>query len=52
MTLRKIADAPPEPCLHPGHHPPTMIVLQPGTYEHTCVGCGRRAVIHVPRVIS
>lgn len=39
MTLIKIADAP-KPCLNPEHNPPSMIVLSPGTYQHTCPGCG------------
>jgi hypothetical protein len=54
MPLRKIDD--PEhdkwikqqPCLHPEHNPPTMIVLEPGTYEHTCPGCGRTITFVVP----
>ena len=46
MSLRKIADEP-KPCRHPQHDPPTMIVLDPGTYEHTCPGCGRRKIFRV-----
>lgn len=38
--LRKIADAP-IPCRHPEHNSPSMIVLSPGLYEHTCPGCGK-----------
>jgi hypothetical protein len=37
--LRKICDVP-LVCRHPNHKPPSMIVLSPGTYEHTCPGCG------------
>jgi hypothetical protein len=44
MTLRKISDEKP-PCRHPEHNPPTRIVLEPGTYEHTCPGCGYK---HAP----
>lgn len=51
MALEKIADAPPPPCLNPGHNPPNMIVLPPGTYRHTCPGCGRSVTFSVPRVI-
>ena len=39
MTLIKVGDIKP-PCLHSEHNPPSMIVLQPGTYQHTCPGCG------------
>lgn len=38
-TIRKVADLP-APCLHSEHYPPSMIVLAPGIYEHTCPGCG------------
>ena len=49
MTLRKIAD-PVYPCRSLDHDPPGMIVLPPGTYEHTCSACGRRVVFTVPLV--
>ena len=45
MTLKKIGDLPKNSsyqkryCIHPEHNPPSMIVLQPGVYEHTCPGC-------------
>lgn len=29
-------------CRHPDHDPPKLIVLEPGLYEHTCPGCGRK----------
>ena len=48
--LRKIADAPPEPCRHPEHNFLGMIVLEPGTYEHTCPGCGAKQRVTIPRV--
>lgn len=37
--LEKIRDIP-KPCYHPEHNPPTMIVLEPGVYRHTCPQCG------------
>ena len=30
------------------HTPPTMIVLQPGFYEHTCPSCGNCIRVNVP----
>jgi hypothetical protein len=36
-----------EPCRHPEHNPPSMICLPPGTYEHTCPGCGNKIVFIV-----
>jgi hypothetical protein len=48
MTLRRIADERTwhqQPCLHPEHNPPGYIVLQPGTYEHVCPGCGAKRII-------
>lgn len=43
MPLKKLRDfAPFQPCNHPGHNPPTMIVLSPGVYEHTCPACGKK----------
>jgi len=35
-------------CRHPEHEPPTMIVLQPGTYDWTCPGCGAVRTVRVP----
>ncbi len=35
------------PCRHPGHHPPSMIVLTPGIYEHTCPACQKTQTIIV-----
>lgn len=34
-------------CRHPEHSPPTMIVLQPGTYRHICPACGNQVVFVV-----
>jgi hypothetical protein len=50
MSLRKIAEPWGGICYHPEHNPPGMIVLEPGTYEHTCPGCGAKMVFTVPRV--
>ena len=48
MTLRKIGDdVKPRNCVHPEHNPPTMILREPGTYEHTCPGCGEACVLVV-----
>jgi hypothetical protein len=47
--LRKIKDAE-KPCMHPEHNPPSMIVLSPGTYEHTCPGCGNTVIFTVPLI--
>ena len=46
MSLRKIADEK-LPCLSPEHNPPGKIVLDPGTYEHTCDQCGHKVVFTV-----
>jgi hypothetical protein len=48
MTLKKLADAP-VPCFDPEHNPPSHIVLEPGTWEHTCPGCGKKTVFRVER---
>lgn len=39
-----------EPCRHPEHQPPMHIVLENGTYEYTCPGCGevRTIVVNKP----
>lgn len=50
MPLRKIADLP-QPCRNPDHDPPTMIVLEPGVYEHTCPGCGNKVVFTVTKAM-
>jgi len=46
---KKIADAS-IPCFHPGHNPPMHMVLEPGTYEHTCPSFGKKKVFKVPIV--
>lgn len=35
-------------CQHPEHEPPSMRVFKPGTYEHTCPGCGHKGFFVVP----
>lgn len=41
MPTRKIADFPKHvTCQHPDHSPPSMAMLDPGMYEHTCPACG------------
>lgn len=47
--LKKIADAK-APCMNSQHNPPMHVVLQPGTYEHTCPGCGSKTLFEVPWV--
>ena len=47
--LRKIKDAP-VPCFSPAHDPPMHIVLEPGTYEHTCPVCGKTVTFTVPMI--
>jgi len=52
MPLKKLDDPgywkSAEPCPHPEHNPPNMIVLEPGRYEYTCPGCGRVTLFIVP----
>lgn len=54
MPTRKIADAwkPSPPCPHPEHEPPSMVLLQPGTYEHECPVCHAKYVftVHTKRL--
>lgn len=48
MPTKKITALPKsDSCLHPEHEPPTMIVLEPGVYEHTCPGCRRKVTFTV-----
>ena len=46
MTLIKVADAQ-QPCMNPSHDPPSNMVLPPGTYQHTCPGCGNKVTFTV-----
>jgi len=50
MSLRKISEPYQGLCFHLEHNPPGGIVLEPGTYEHTCPGCGAKTVFTVPGV--
>jgi hypothetical protein len=62
VSTRKIAEPSPPPswvrsgrgwvppCCHPEHNPPSHMVLSPGTYEHTCPGCGRVVLFTVPLI--
>lgn len=48
MTIRKLAEPDlnrPSPCQHPEHKPPSMLVLEPGAYEHECPGCHAKQII-------
>lgn len=35
------------PCLHPEHNPPSMVVWEPGVYQHTCPACGAKITFTV-----
>ncbi len=48
-NLVKIKDAP-KVCLHLEHDPPGHIVLEPGTYRHTCPNCGKVTTFSVPHI--
>jgi hypothetical protein len=52
MSTRKIADPPAKPCTHPEHHPPSMMVFQPGTYEHECPKCHHIVVFTVQDITA
>lgn len=45
---RKIADLP-RVCVSPQHDPPSMMVYEPGVWEHVCPSCGNRQVFTVTR---
>jgi hypothetical protein len=53
MPFRKLPDAVKkwqegyQPCRHPEHNPPNMIVLEDGAWEYTCPGCGHRQIVIV-----
>jgi hypothetical protein len=54
MPIKKIDDGPEwtfvyNKCPDPDHIPPTMMVLEPGTYQHNCPTCGVMTTIIVPR---
>jgi hypothetical protein len=47
--MKKIADWPEEKrCRDREHDPPTMIVLEPGIYEHECPRCGKKQRVVIP----
>jgi hypothetical protein len=49
MPLKKIRDiTPQERCIHPDHNFPSMILLSPGVWEHTCPKCGKVTTVTVP----
>jgi hypothetical protein len=55
VPLRKLEEIPKwraqqAPCTHPEHNPPGNIVLEPGTYEHTCPSCGAKRLFRVGAV--
>lgn len=41
MPEKKVGEVPENQkhCKHPEHAPASMIVREPGVYEHTCPGC-------------
>ncbi len=48
MTIKKIETWPKlKICRHPEHNPPAHIVLEPGSYSHTCPGCGKEQVFTI-----
>lgn len=38
----------PQGCNHPGHNPPGMQVLRPGTHTWKCPACGKEQIVIVP----
>lgn len=50
MSTKKISDLMfVEVCRNREHSPPSMMVYQPGVYEHTCPGCGHVTKFRVDR---
>ena len=47
MPTRKIGEPPKPPCRDPEHNPPSMMVFEPGTYEHTCPTCKSKIIFNV-----
>lgn len=46
---RKIKDFPSDKqCIDSEHNPPTMIVLEPGIYEHECPSCHNVQTFIIP----
>lgn len=51
MSLKKLKEfGHQDICRHPEHNPPSMIVLKPGVYEHTCPACGKKRTFTVPLI--
>lgn len=52
MSTKKIGELPKSCgavcCRDREHNPPSMQVFEPGVYEHTCPGCGKKQtfVVH------
>jgi hypothetical protein len=46
MGLIKLSDIA-GPCIHPGHMPPSHLVLDHGTYRWTCDACGHNITFSV-----
>lgn len=38
----------PNPCMHPEHNPPNMMVLPPGVHVWRCPACGQEVTINKP----
>jgi hypothetical protein len=36
-----------EPCRHPEHKPPNMIVLPPGVHVWKCPACGEETILYI-----
>ena len=47
---RKVADLP-RVCASAAHNPPSMMVYEPGIWEHTCPACGARQSFTVTRPV-
>lgn len=51
MPTRKISEATSwsKLCKDPDHNPPSMIVYEPGQYEHVCPKCGKVQIFTVSK---
>lgn len=50
MPFTGFEPPPPPPCRHPGHNPPNLMRLKPGTHTWTCEACGQSVTFTVPLV--
>lgn len=54
MPIRKITNEDgiwtQAPCRDSDHNPPTMIVLEPGLYEHTCPSCKKKTHFRIEAI--